>query len=222
MVKILCPGCDQKVVDNIWETKMYCKAWCIWQVLWFASCYFNSYWNDCKNFDAKYSRSNAEKTKPPFMGTCQFQIIVTVRKKHYWLLWYCNSWEAPRYWHRFSQSDEWCKAIKGNFERITSNSRYASCSMALRIFKNCRRQWCRDSYDKVVKDKYKKSVSITFLDDLITELDTRFSSDAVTFYNDFFNTCCYVFKWPKELSLWYWIYSEKICYDLFEISRRWS
>ena len=36
-----------------------------------------------KNFDAKYSRSNAEKAKPPFMGTCQFQIIVTVRKKHY-------------------------------------------------------------------------------------------------------------------------------------------
>ena len=36
-----------------------------------------------KNFDAKYSRNNAEKTKPPFMGTCQFQIIVTVRKKHY-------------------------------------------------------------------------------------------------------------------------------------------
>ena len=31
-----------------------------------------------KTFDAKYSRSNAEKTKPPFMGTCQFQIIVTV------------------------------------------------------------------------------------------------------------------------------------------------
>ena len=35
-----------------------------------------------KNFDPKYSRSNAEKAKPPFMGTCQFQIIVTVRKKH--------------------------------------------------------------------------------------------------------------------------------------------
>ena len=31
-----------------------------------------------KTFDAKYNRSNAEKTKPPFMGTCQFQIIVTV------------------------------------------------------------------------------------------------------------------------------------------------
>ena len=35
-----------------------------------------------KNFDAKYSRSNAEKAKTLFMGTCQFQIIVTVRKKH--------------------------------------------------------------------------------------------------------------------------------------------
>ena len=131
---------------------------------------------------------------------------------------YCG---AARYWYRFSQSDEWCKAIKGNFERITSNSRYASCSMVPRVLKNCRRQWYRDSYDEVVGDKYyKKSVSITFLDDLITELDTRFSSDAVTFYNDFFSTCCYVFKWPKELWLWYWIYSEKKCYDLFEISRR--
>ena len=133
---------------------------------------------------------------------------------------YCG---AARYWYRFSQSDEWCKAIKGNFERITSNSRYASCSMVPRVLKNCRRQWYRDSYDEVVGDKYyKKSVSIIFLDDLITELDTRFSSDAVTFYNDFFSTCCYVFKWPKELWLWYWIYSEKKCYDLFEISRRWS
>ena len=36
-----------------------------------------------KKFDEKYSRSNAEKAKPLFMGTCQFQIIVTVRKKHY-------------------------------------------------------------------------------------------------------------------------------------------
>ena len=36
-----------------------------------------------KNFDAKYSQSNAEKAKLPFMGTCQFQIIVTVRKKPY-------------------------------------------------------------------------------------------------------------------------------------------
>ena len=67
--------------------------------------------------------------------------------------------------------------------------------MVPRVLKNCRRQWYRDSYDEVVGDKYyKKSVSITFLDDLITELDTRFSSDAVTFYNDFFSTCCYVFK----------------------------
>ena len=41
-----------------------------------------------KNFDAKYSRSNAEKAKPLFMGTCQFQIIVNVRKKHYY--YYCD------------------------------------------------------------------------------------------------------------------------------------
>ena len=33
-----------------------------------------------KNVDTKYSRSNAEKAKPLFMGTCQFQIIVIVRK----------------------------------------------------------------------------------------------------------------------------------------------
>ena len=66
--------------------------------------------------------------------------------------------------------------------------------MILRVLKNCRRQWSRDSYGKVVGDRCKKSVSITFLDDLITELDTRFSSDAVTFYNDFFSICCYVFK----------------------------
>ena len=45
---------------------------------------------------------------------------------------------------------------------------------------------------------YKKSVSIPFLDDLITELDLGSSSDAVTFYNDISGTCCYVFKWPKE------------------------
>ena len=33
-----------------------------------------------KNVDTKYSRSNAEKAKPLFMGTCQFQIIVIIRK----------------------------------------------------------------------------------------------------------------------------------------------
>ena len=33
-----------------------------------------------KNVDTKYSRSNAEKAKPLFMGTCQFQIIVIVTK----------------------------------------------------------------------------------------------------------------------------------------------
>ena len=33
-----------------------------------------------KNVDTKYSWSNAKKAKTLFMGTCQFQIIVIVRK----------------------------------------------------------------------------------------------------------------------------------------------
>ena len=59
---------------------MYCKAWCILQVLWIASCCSNSFEMISKNVDTIYSWSNAEKAKTLFMDTCQFQIIVIVRK----------------------------------------------------------------------------------------------------------------------------------------------
>ena len=81
MVKILCPGGDQKVISG--------KGRCIARLDAFDKfcdllpAILTAIETIAKNFDAKYSRSNAEKAKPPFMGTCQFQIIVTVRKKHY-------------------------------------------------------------------------------------------------------------------------------------------
>ena len=49
-----------------------------------------------------------------------------------------------------------------------------------------RTQSYRDNNDKRVREEYKKSVSIAFLDHLITELATKFSSDAVTISNGFF------------------------------------
>ena len=83
MVKILCQGGDQKVVDNIWGARCIARLDVFDKFCDLLPAILTAIEMIAKTFDAKYSRTNAEKAKPLFMGTCQFQIIVTVRKKHY-------------------------------------------------------------------------------------------------------------------------------------------
>ena len=83
MVKILCPGGDQKVVDNIWGARCIARLDVFDKFCDLLPAILTAIETIAKTFDAKYSRSNAEKAKPLFMGTYHFQIIVTVRKKHY-------------------------------------------------------------------------------------------------------------------------------------------
>ena len=83
MVKLLCQGGDQKVVDNIWGERCIARLDVFDRFCDLLPATLRAIETIAKTFDAKYSRNNAEKAKPLFMGTCQFQIIVTVRKKHY-------------------------------------------------------------------------------------------------------------------------------------------
>ena len=94
-----------------------------------------------ENVDDKYSRNKAEKAKPLFMITCPFQTIVkavmvsmVIHKRSYQ--------EAARFWQRFSRSDEWCKAVKGNFKNITEKYKNVSCSMVSWVFNPRYRSWC--------------------------------------------------------------------------------
>ena len=81
MVKPLCQGGDQKVVDNIWRERCIARLDVFDKFCDLLAAILGAIEKKKKTFDAKYSQNNAEKAKPLFMGTCQFQTIVTVRKK---------------------------------------------------------------------------------------------------------------------------------------------
>ena len=81
MVKPLCQGGDQKVVDYIWRERCIARLDVFDKFCDLLAAILGAIETIAKTFDAKYSQNNAEKAKQLFMGTCQFQIIVTVRKK---------------------------------------------------------------------------------------------------------------------------------------------
>ena len=135
------------------------------------------------------------------MGTCQFQIIVIVvivRK----ILSYTRGLtkklqsidrDLPKVTSDIKLLKKTLKDRRENIDLHHEIWHQESLTLSKEVdvkesIKRKRRpQRYRDNYDEGIEEEYyKKSLSIPFLDQLITELDTRFSSDAVTIYNCFF------------------------------------